>query len=155
MKNLEIIEKATPEDCNNPAYIARLKELEQELNEVKREKCLTSKEYGEALDRIKTQESELKDAICQRKLAMMEYAEVTDKLSELRSQKQKLSRQVSLHFVFNVICLIVARKIFFITISLFKPLRRFLRKNVHFKLFRKMLASHPIIIYYNHTFFGF
>uniref|UniRef100_A0A034WNK9 non-specific serine/threonine protein kinase n=1 Tax=Bactrocera dorsalis TaxID=27457 RepID=A0A034WNK9_BACDO len=94
LKNLEIIEKVTPEDCNNTAYLARLKELEQELNEVKREKCLTSKEYGEALDRIKTQESELNDAICQRKLAMMEYAEVTDKLSELRSQKQKLSRQV-------------------------------------------------------------
>lgn len=27
-------------------------------------------------------------------MAMAEYAEVTDKLSELRSQKQKLSRQV-------------------------------------------------------------
>ena len=30
----------------------------------------------------------------QRKLAMSEYTEVTDKLSELRQQKQKLSRTV-------------------------------------------------------------
>lgn len=40
------------------------------------------------------QDKELKDAVGQRKMAMAEYAEVTDKLSELRSQKQKLSRQV-------------------------------------------------------------
>ena len=37
---------------------------------------------------------ELKDALQQRKLALSEYSEVTDKLSELRQQKQKLSRQV-------------------------------------------------------------
>ena len=37
---------------------------------------------------------ELKDAVQQRKMAMSEYTEVTDKLSELRQQKQKLSRQV-------------------------------------------------------------
>lgn len=30
-------------------------------------------------------------------MAMAEYAEVTDKLSELRSQKQKLSRQVCIN----------------------------------------------------------
>ncbi|XP_017472500.1 PREDICTED: serine/threonine-protein kinase Genghis Khan isoform X2 [Rhagoletis zephyria] len=93
LKNLEIIEKATSDECN-ASYLLRMKELEQELNDVKREKGHATKEYSEALDRIKAQETELKDAICQRKLAMMEYAEVTDKLSELRSQKQKLSRQV-------------------------------------------------------------
>ncbi|XP_053967271.1 serine/threonine-protein kinase Genghis Khan isoform X2 [Anastrepha ludens] len=94
LKNFEIIEKATSDECNNAAYLLRLKELEQELSDVKREKSHATKEYTEAIERIKGQEAELKDAICQRKLAMMEYAEVTDKLSELRSQKQKLSRQV-------------------------------------------------------------
>ena len=43
---------------------------------------------------MKLQSKELKDALQQRKLAMSEYTEVTDKLSELRQQKQKLSRQV-------------------------------------------------------------
>ena len=43
---------------------------------------------------MKLQSKELKDALAQRKLAMSEYTEVTDKLSELRQQKQKLSRQV-------------------------------------------------------------
>ena len=37
---------------------------------------------------------ELKEAVAQRKHAMSEYTEVTDKLSELRQQKQKMSRQV-------------------------------------------------------------
>lgn len=40
------------------------------------------------------QEKELKDEVEQRKLAMTEYSEVTERLSELRQQKQKLSRQV-------------------------------------------------------------
>uniref|UniRef100_T1H1A1 KELK-motif containing domain-containing protein n=1 Tax=Megaselia scalaris TaxID=36166 RepID=T1H1A1_MEGSC len=52
------------------------------------------KEKVDASDRLKQQELELNDALCQRNLAMKEYSEVTDKLSELRSQKQKLSRQV-------------------------------------------------------------
>lgn len=43
-------------------------------------------------------DKELKDALSQRKLAMTEYNEVTERLSELRQQKQKLSRQVSNHF---------------------------------------------------------
>lgn len=74
---------------------AQLQELDKEINELKREKLELIKEYNDAMERIKQQDSELKDAISQRNLAMMEYSEVTDKLSELRSQKQKLSRQVS------------------------------------------------------------
>lgn len=77
------------------ALSTRLQTLEQELKELKHEKVELIKEYNDALDRIKQQDVELKDAISQRNLAMMEYSEVTDKLSELRSQKQKLSRQVS------------------------------------------------------------
>ena len=45
-------------------------------------------------EKLKLQSKELKDAVSQRKLAMSEYTEVTDKLSELRQQKQKLSRTV-------------------------------------------------------------
>jgi serine/threonine-protein kinase MRCK len=46
------------------------------------------------LERLKLQEKELKDAVTQRKLAMNEYTEVNNKLSELRTQKQKISKQV-------------------------------------------------------------
>merc|ERR1712045_993074 len=49
---------------------------------------------GDAQEKLKLQSKELKDALQQRKLAMSEYTEVTDKPSELRQQKQKLSRQV-------------------------------------------------------------
>ena len=53
-----------------------------------------SRDLCEAQEKLKLQSKELKDALQQRKLAMSEYTEVTDKLSELRQQKQKLSRQV-------------------------------------------------------------
>lgn len=46
------------------------------------------------IERLKLQEKELKDAVTQRKLAMTEYTEVNNKLSELRTQKQKISKQV-------------------------------------------------------------
>ena len=48
----------------------------------------------EAGGKVLLEAKELKDAVSQRKLAMSEYTEVTDKLSELRQQKQKLSRTV-------------------------------------------------------------
>lgn len=46
------------------------------------------------IERLKLQEKELQDAVTQRKLAMNEYTEVNNKLSDLRSQKQKISKQV-------------------------------------------------------------
>ncbi|XP_065345680.1 serine/threonine-protein kinase Genghis Khan isoform X4 [Cloeon dipterum] len=61
--------------------------LRKELEELQKEK-------QDFTDKLKIQEKELKDALSQRKLAMTEYTEVTDRLSELRQQKQKLSRQV-------------------------------------------------------------
>lgn len=96
-KKQELDSSSNSGDKENDSSIskARLQELDKEMNELKREKLELIKEYNDALDRIKQQDSELKDAISQRNLAMMEYSEVTDKLSELRSQKQKLSRQVS------------------------------------------------------------
>lgn len=72
----------------------RVKELEKLLTVVKQEKDDVIKEKNDLIERFKIQDKELKDALSQRKLAMTEYTEVTDKLSDLRSQKQKLSRQV-------------------------------------------------------------
>ncbi|KAJ2943054.1 hypothetical protein O0L34_g18743 [Tuta absoluta] len=52
------------------------------------------KDRSDAGEKLRLQDKELKDAVAQRKLAMTEYNEVTERLSELRQQKQKLSRQV-------------------------------------------------------------
>ncbi|GIX85259.1 hypothetical protein CEXT_551051 [Caerostris extrusa] len=54
----------------------------------------SKKDLVDCHEKLKLQAKDLKDALGQRKLAMAEYAEVSDKLSELRAQKQKLSRQV-------------------------------------------------------------
>lgn len=53
-----------------------------------------SKQLVESLDRLKSQTKELKDAHQQRKLAMQEFSEVNERMVELRSQKQRLSRQL-------------------------------------------------------------
>lgn len=64
------------------------------MSNLRSEKDDLSRDLCEAQEKLKLQSKELKDALQQRKLAMSEYTEVTDKLSELRQQKQKLSRQV-------------------------------------------------------------
>lgn len=74
----------------------KVKELEKIIRQLRQEKDDLSKDKTDTMDKLKLQDKELKDALGQRKLAMAEYAEVTDKLSELRTQKQKLSRQVKL-----------------------------------------------------------
>uniref|UniRef100_W4VRQ2 non-specific serine/threonine protein kinase n=1 Tax=Corethrella appendiculata TaxID=1370023 RepID=W4VRQ2_9DIPT len=73
---------------------AKVKEFENTVRIIRQEKDELCKEKADALERLKLQDKELRDALTQRKLAMTEYAEVTDKLSDLRTQKQKLSRQV-------------------------------------------------------------
>lgn len=73
---------------------AKFRELEKTLRILKNEKEDLIKQNQDLQERLKIQDKELKDAISQRKLAMDEYTEVTDKLSDLRTQKQKLSRQV-------------------------------------------------------------
>lgn len=69
-------------------------EAEKIIRALKYEKDELQKERMDLLERLNSQEKELKDAIQQRTLAMNEYTEVTDKLSELRTQKQKISKQV-------------------------------------------------------------
>ncbi|XP_023323712.1 serine/threonine-protein kinase MRCK alpha, partial [Eurytemora carolleeae] len=71
-----------------------MRELERSMLSSKQEKEDLSRDLCEAQEKLKLQSKELKDALQQRKLAMAEYTEVTDKLSEMRQQKQKLSRQV-------------------------------------------------------------
>lgn len=73
---------------------AKLRELEKLVRILKQEKDEFQKDKLDMQEKLKLQDKELKDALAQRKLAMTEYAEVSDKLSELRQQKQKLSRQV-------------------------------------------------------------
>ena len=71
-----------------------VREVEKQLISCRTEKDDLSRDLCEAQEKLKLQSKELKDALQQRKLAMSEYTEVTDKLSELRQQKQKMSRQV-------------------------------------------------------------
>lgn len=73
---------------------AKIKELEKLVRQLNTEKEEIARDRTDTRDRLTLQDKELNDALSQRKIAMAEYAEVTDKLSELRTQKQKLSRQV-------------------------------------------------------------
>ncbi|EZA60465.1 hypothetical protein DMN91_011208 [Ooceraea biroi] len=74
--------------------MTKFRELEKMVRCLRLEKEEAVKDKLDAQEKLKLQDKELKDALTQRKLAMAEYTEVTDKLSELRQQKQKLSRQV-------------------------------------------------------------
>lgn len=72
----------------------RNRESDKIIKLLRQEKDDLQKERNDLLERLKLQDKELQDAVTQRKLAMAEYTEVADKLSDLRAQKQKLSRQV-------------------------------------------------------------
>ncbi|XP_012530342.1 serine/threonine-protein kinase Genghis Khan isoform X1 [Monomorium pharaonis] len=74
--------------------VTKFRELEKLVRCLRSEKEEVIKDKLDAQEKLKLQDKELKDALTQRKLAMAEYTEVSDKLSELRQQKQKLSRQV-------------------------------------------------------------
>ncbi|CAG9572655.1 unnamed protein product [Danaus chrysippus] len=85
----------TQEISSSPQELtARVKDLEVLVNALNIEKEELIKDKNDTIEKLMLQDKELKDAVSQRKLAMAEYNEVTDKLSELRQQKQKLSRQV-------------------------------------------------------------
>ncbi|XP_014233226.1 serine/threonine-protein kinase Genghis Khan isoform X1 [Trichogramma pretiosum] len=91
LKSLEVPRELRAIDGGD---MSKIRELENLVRTLRAEKEEIVKEKLDTLERLKQQDKELKDALTQRKLAMEEYTEVTDKLSELRSQKQKLSRQV-------------------------------------------------------------
>lgn len=72
----------------------RFREADKTIRSLRYEKEELQKESTDFVERFKLQEKELLDAVTQRKLAMTEYTEVNNKLSELRTQKQKISKQV-------------------------------------------------------------
>lgn len=72
----------------------RLRELEKMCIQLKLEKDELQKELQDSQEKAKLQTKEVNDSLKQRELAMSEYTEISDKLSDLRQQKQKLSRQV-------------------------------------------------------------
>ncbi|XP_022905232.1 serine/threonine-protein kinase Genghis Khan isoform X2 [Onthophagus taurus] len=74
--------------------LLKLKDMEKTIRILKQEKDEVCKDKMDLQEKLKLQDKELKDAVAQKKLAMTEYTEVSDKLSELRQQKQKMSRQV-------------------------------------------------------------
>uniref|UniRef100_A0A8C1AJX3 non-specific serine/threonine protein kinase n=1 Tax=Cyprinus carpio carpio TaxID=630221 RepID=A0A8C1AJX3_CYPCA len=69
----------------------QIRSLEKQLKSMKQERDDLQKE---SLEKLKTQGKELKEADSQRKMAMQEFAEVSEKVTELRSYKQRLSRQL-------------------------------------------------------------
>lgn len=71
-----------------------IRDMEKQIRLLKQEKEEAIKDKLDLQEKLLLQDKELKDAISQKKLAMTEYNEVTDKLGDLRTQKQKLSRQV-------------------------------------------------------------
>lgn len=95
LRNLEVAHsKEGHTDVLDGGEGGQLKDLEKLVRILKQEKEEAQKDKQDMQEKLKLQDKELKDALAQRKLAMTEYTEVSDKLSELRQQKQKLSRQV-------------------------------------------------------------
>uniref|UniRef100_A0A8C0J7Y9 Serine/threonine-protein kinase MRCK beta n=1 Tax=Chelonoidis abingdonii TaxID=106734 RepID=A0A8C0J7Y9_CHEAB len=96
------------------AYEKRIRKLEEEKldlyrklqNDEKQQNALSLTDFFllqllriscqlvEVSERLKAQSKELKDAHQQRKLAMQEFSELNERMVDLRSQKQKFSRQL-------------------------------------------------------------
>ncbi|XP_055318607.1 serine/threonine-protein kinase Genghis Khan isoform X3 [Sitodiplosis mosellana] len=91
---LKAVSNAAADAQANGQLEAKIMELEKLVRQLNTEKEELARDRSDSHDRLSLQDKELNDALSQRKIAMAEYAEVTDKLSELRTQKQKLSRQV-------------------------------------------------------------
>ncbi|XP_076355418.1 serine/threonine-protein kinase MRCK alpha-like isoform X1 [Tachypleus tridentatus] len=90
-KELDVLGQEDLLDGEMSSYV---KELEKNMHQIKIENEDLQKELTETKEKLKQQVKELKDAISQRKSALADFTDVSDKLSELRAQKQKLSRQV-------------------------------------------------------------
>lgn len=55
---------------------------------------LCEQQLAESLERLRSQSKELKEAHSHRKLALQEFSELSERLADLRSSKQRLSRQL-------------------------------------------------------------
>uniref|UniRef100_A0A3Q1EN84 Serine/threonine-protein kinase MRCK alpha n=1 Tax=Acanthochromis polyacanthus TaxID=80966 RepID=A0A3Q1EN84_9TELE len=71
-----------------------IKTLEKQIKSVTQERDDFQKDLMEASEKLKSQSKELKEAHSQRKLAMHEFSELNEKLTDLRSAKQRLTRQL-------------------------------------------------------------
>ncbi|KAF4084154.1 hypothetical protein AMELA_G00125440 [Ameiurus melas] len=68
--------------------------LEKQIKSMKQEREAMQKELTEAAEKLRAQGKELKEADSQKKLAMHEFSEMSERSTELRSLKQRLSRQL-------------------------------------------------------------
>ncbi|XP_058468749.1 serine/threonine-protein kinase MRCK beta isoform X3 [Solea solea] len=74
---------------------SKLKTMERQVKNLRQEKDDVHKQQlSDALERLHSQTKELKEAHSQRKVALQEFSELSERTSELRSSKQRLSRQL-------------------------------------------------------------
>ncbi|XP_037541635.1 serine/threonine-protein kinase MRCK alpha isoform X2 [Nematolebias whitei] len=71
-----------------------IKTLEKQMKSLTQERDDLQKGFLDASEKLKFQSKELKEAHSQRKLAMQEFSELNERLTELRSVKQRLTRQL-------------------------------------------------------------
>lgn len=55
---------------------------------------LCEQQLADALERLRSQTKELKEAHSQRKMALQEFSDLSERMADLRSSKQRLSRQL-------------------------------------------------------------
>ncbi|XP_051502399.1 serine/threonine-protein kinase MRCK alpha isoform X2 [Myxocyprinus asiaticus] len=72
----------------------QIRSLEKQLKSIKHERDDMQKSLQESSEKLKAQGKELKEADSQRKVAMQEFGEVSVRVTELRSHKQRLTRQL-------------------------------------------------------------
>ncbi|XP_024909374.1 serine/threonine-protein kinase MRCK alpha, partial [Cynoglossus semilaevis] len=90
-KQLEDVTLARRDLEDSSKYV---KSLEKQMKSITQERDDLHKDLADTNERLKSQSKELKDAHSQRKLAMHEFSELNERLTELRSAKQRLSRQL-------------------------------------------------------------
>ncbi|KAG7272612.1 hypothetical protein CRUP_033121, partial [Coryphaenoides rupestris] len=74
---------------------SKLKALEKQVKALRQEKDeIHKQQLLDALERQRSQTKELKEAHSQRKLALQQFSELSERSAELRSSKQRLSRQL-------------------------------------------------------------
>uniref|UniRef100_A0A671LE09 non-specific serine/threonine protein kinase n=1 Tax=Sinocyclocheilus anshuiensis TaxID=1608454 RepID=A0A671LE09_9TELE len=88
------LEQASPARRDLDDSSKQIRSLEKQLKSMKQERDNLQKSLQESSEKLKTQGKELKEADSQRKMAMQEFADVSEKVTELRSYKQRLSRQL-------------------------------------------------------------
>ncbi|XP_063079682.1 serine/threonine-protein kinase MRCK alpha isoform X2 [Engraulis encrasicolus] len=88
------LEEASSARRNLEDSSKHIRNLEKQLKAVANDRDDLQKELQEQAERVKAQAKDLKEAHSQRKLALHEFSELSERLGDLRSQKQRLSRQL-------------------------------------------------------------